>query len=41
MAMIVTTLIQGFILLFAAIIVMISLLLDVAYAWLDPRISVE
>ena len=32
---------QGFILLFAAIIVMISLLLDVAYAWLDPRISVE
>jgi peptide/nickel transport system permease protein len=34
-------LIQGFILLFAAIIVTISLLLDVAYAWLDPRISVE
>jgi peptide/nickel transport system permease protein len=34
-------LIQGFILLFAAVIVMVSLLLDVAYAWLDPRISVE
>jgi peptide/nickel transport system permease protein len=34
-------LIQGFILLFAAIIVTISLLLDVAYAWLDPRISVR
>ena len=34
-------LIQGFILLFATIIVMISLLLDVIYAWLDPRISVE
>jgi peptide/nickel transport system permease protein len=34
-------LIQGFILLFAAVIVTISLLLDVAYAWLDPRISVE
>ena len=34
-------LIQGFILLFAAIIVTISLLLDVAYAWLDPRISLK
>jgi peptide/nickel transport system permease protein len=34
-------LIQGFILLFAAIIVTISVLLDVLYAWLDPRISVE
>lgn len=34
-------LIQGFILLFAAVIVMVSLLLDVVYAWLDPRISVE
>lgn len=34
-------LMQGFILLFAAVIVTISLLLDVAYAWLDPRISVE
>jgi peptide/nickel transport system permease protein len=32
---------QGFILLFATVIVTISLLLDVAYAWLDPRISVE
>jgi ABC-type dipeptide/oligopeptide/nickel transport system permease component len=34
-------LIQGFILLFATVIVVISLLLDIAYAWLDPRISVE
>jgi peptide/nickel transport system permease protein len=34
-------LIQGFILMFAAIIVIISLLLDVTYACLDPRISVE
>jgi peptide/nickel transport system permease protein len=34
-------LIQGFILLFAAVIVTISLLLDVAYAWLDPRISLK
>lgn len=34
-------LIQGFILLFATIIVVISLLLDVTYAWLDPRVSVE
>ena len=33
-------LIQGFILLFATIIVLVSVLLDVAYAWLDPRISV-
>jgi peptide/nickel transport system permease protein len=33
-------LIQGFILLFAAIIVTISLLLDIAYAWLDPRVTV-
>lgn len=31
-------LIQGFILLFAAMIVSISVLLDLAYAWLDPRI---
>jgi ABC-type dipeptide/oligopeptide/nickel transport system permease component len=34
-------LIQGFILLFAVIIVTVSLLLDLAYAWLDPRISVQ
>lgn len=34
-------LIQGFILLFAAIVVLISVILDVAYAWLDPRISVR
>ncbi len=33
-------LIQGFILLFATIIVLMSVLLDLAYAWLDPRISV-
>ena len=33
-------LIQGFILLFATIIVIMSVLLDIAYAWLDPRISV-
>jgi peptide/nickel transport system permease protein/oligopeptide transport system permease protein len=32
-------LIQGFILLFATIIVVMSVLLDLAYAWLDPRIS--
>ena len=34
-------LIQGFILLFATIIVVMSVLLDIAYAWLDPRISVQ
>ena len=34
-------LIQGFILLFATIIVVMSDLLDIAYAWLDPRISVQ
>ena len=34
-------LIQGFILLFATIIVIMSVLLDIAYAWLDPRISVS
>lgn len=34
-------LIQGFILLFATIIVVMSVLLDIAYAWLDPRISVK
>ena len=34
-------LIQGFILLFAVIIVTISVLLDILYAWLDPRISVK
>ncbi len=33
-------LIQGFILLFATIIVLMSVVLDLAYAWLDPRISV-
>jgi peptide/nickel transport system permease protein len=34
-------LIQGFILLFATIIVTVSVLLDITYAWLDPRISVK
>jgi peptide/nickel transport system permease protein len=34
-------LIQGFILLFATIIVIMSVLLDIAYALLDPRISVK
>ena len=33
-------LIQGFILLFATVIVLSSVLLDIAYAWLDPRISI-
>ena len=33
-------LIQGFILLFATVIVVMSVLLDLAYAWLDPRISI-
>ena len=33
-------LIQGFILLFAAVIVLSSVLLDIAYALLDPRISI-
>ena len=32
-------LIQGFILLFATVIVVVSVLIDIAYAWLDPRIS--
>ncbi|SFC33741.1 ABC transporter permease [Tropicimonas isoalkanivorans] len=31
-------LIQGFILMFACIVVTVSLLMDVIYAWLDPRI---
>jgi ABC-type dipeptide/oligopeptide/nickel transport system permease component len=31
--------IQGFILLFAAVIVIISIIIDLAYAWLDPRIT--
>lgn len=33
-------LIQGFILVFALIVALVSLLLDVVYAWLDPRIKV-
>jgi ABC-type dipeptide/oligopeptide/nickel transport system permease component len=32
-------LIQGFILLFATVVVTVSVLLDLAYAWLDPRIT--
>jgi ABC-type dipeptide/oligopeptide/nickel transport system permease component len=32
-------LIQGFILLFATVVVVVSILLDLAYAWLDPRIT--
>ena len=31
--------IQGFILIFATVIVFISIVIDLAYAWLDPRIS--
>lgn len=31
--------IQGFILIFAAIVVIVSIILDLLYAWLDPRIS--
>ncbi|MBM3516545.1 MAG: ABC transporter permease [Alphaproteobacteria bacterium] len=31
--------IQGFILVFATVIVLISILIDLAYAWLDPRIT--
>ena len=34
-------LIQGFILIFALIVSVVSLLLDILYAWLDPRIKVH
>ncbi|HEY0208945.1 ABC transporter permease [Acerihabitans sp.] len=34
-------LIQGFILVFAIIVALVSLLLDILYAWLDPRIKVQ
>ncbi|XBS71554.1 ABC transporter permease subunit [Acerihabitans sp. KWT182] len=34
-------LIQGFILIFALIVAVVSLLLDILYAWLDPRIKVH
>lgn len=34
-------LIQGFILVFAFIVAIVSLLLDILYAWLDPRIKVH
>ncbi|MEM9266679.1 MAG: ABC transporter permease [Cyanobacteria bacterium P01_F01_bin.13] len=31
--------IQGFILIFATVVVMVSILLDILYAWIDPRIN--
>ena len=31
--------IQGFVLIFATIIILISILIDISYAWLDPRIT--
>lgn len=31
--------IQGFILIFAAVVVIVSIILDLLYAWIDPRIS--
>ena len=31
--------IQGFVLIFASIIILISILIDISYAWLDPRIT--
>lgn len=31
--------IQGFILIFATVVVIVSILLDVVYAWIDPRIT--
>ena len=33
--------IQGFILMFSLVVATISLMLDVLYAWLDPRIKVS
>ena len=30
--------IQGFILVFATVVVLVSVVIDVLYAWLDPRI---
>jgi peptide/nickel transport system permease protein len=33
--------IQGFILIFATVIVLMSILMDLAYAWLDPRITYD
>ena len=32
------TTIQGAVLFFAAVIVVVNLLIDMSYAWLDPRI---
>ena len=32
-------LIQGFILMFACVVVVVSLIMDVLYVWLDPRIK--
>jgi peptide/nickel transport system permease protein len=34
-------LIQGLVLLIAALVVSINFLVDMAYTWLDPRISLE
>jgi ABC-type dipeptide/oligopeptide/nickel transport system permease component len=33
--------IQGFILVFATVIVLVSIVIDLTYAWLDPRIIYE
>ena len=33
--------IQGFILIFASVIVIVSILMDLTYAWLDPRITYD
>ena len=33
--------IQGFILIFASVIVIVSILMDLTYAWLDPRIAYD
>jgi len=34
-------LIQGFILMFAIVVVTVSIILDLLYAWLDPRIRYD
>jgi peptide/nickel transport system permease protein len=31
--------IQGFILIFATVVVVVSIILDLLYAWIDPRIT--
>jgi ABC-type dipeptide/oligopeptide/nickel transport system permease component len=33
--------IQGFILIFASVIVIVSIVMDLTYAWLDPRITYD